>query len=91
MTQKYRQIEFFTIDLGIDIVFEIADNGIGIPEEKISQIFNKGFSTKGEENRGYGLAIVKETIDELSGQMEVYNQLDGGVVFSVFIPKRVTA
>lgn len=83
------QVTFFTTDLGKDIVFEIADNGNGIPEDTMTHIFNTGFSTKSESDRGYGLATVKETVDELSGVIEVHNQPGGGAVFSVFIPKKV--
>jgi CitB family two-component system sensor histidine kinase CitS len=90
-TQKNGQIEFFAVDVGVDIVFEITDNGDGISEEMLDFIFTRGFSTKQKENRGYGLSIVKETIDQLNGQMEIYNQSNGGAVFSVFIPKGPSA
>ncbi|PAV30929.1 ATPase [Virgibacillus profundi] len=84
----HKHVVFFATDLGEDIVFEIADNGAGITDDMLTQIFEQGFSTKDKENRGYGLAIVKETINELQGQIEVHNQPGGGTVFSVFIPKQ---
>ncbi|MEN1969562.1 sensor histidine kinase [Lentibacillus sp. N15] len=83
------QVTFFTTDLGKDIVFEIADNGGGIAEDTMTHIFDTGFSTKSEFDRGYGLATVRETVDELRGVIEVHNQPGGGAVFSVFIPKKV--
>ncbi|MBP1970729.1 CitB family two-component system sensor histidine kinase CitS [Virgibacillus natechei] len=86
-TNEYKNVVFFATDLGGDIVFEIADNGVGISDDKVKQIFEQGFSTKDNENRGYGLAIVKETVNELQGQIEVTNQPTGGAVFTVFIPK----
>lgn len=85
--KKYKHVLFFATDVGRDIIFEIADNGEGIADEDISQIFELGYSTKGKADRGYGLAIVKKTVDELGGQIEVYNQPKSGAVFSVFIPK----
>ncbi|MBT2218464.1 sensor histidine kinase [Virgibacillus dakarensis] len=84
-----KHVTFFTTDLGEDIIFEIADNGRGIPEDTIANIFETGFSTKGKYDRGYGLASVKEIVDELKGSIVVHNQPDGGAVFSVFIPKKV--
>ncbi|OZU88157.1 ATPase [Virgibacillus indicus] len=84
-----RKIIFFATDLGEDIVFEIADSGTGIPENLMNRIFEQGFSTKETDGRGFGLAIVKHTIEELYGHIEVHNQPGGGTVFAVFIPKKV--
>lgn len=84
-----RKIIFFATDLGEDIVFEIADSGTGIPENLMNRIFEQGFSTKETDGRGFGLAIVKNTIEELYGHIEVHNQPGGGTVFAVFIPKKV--
>ncbi|MEQ6378196.1 sensor histidine kinase [Bacillaceae bacterium S4-13-56] len=86
-SQKDRKITFFSTDIGDDIVFEVADSGHGISEENMKQIFEIGFSTKGEENRGFGLSIVKEIVDDLQGTIEIQSDKDGGTVFSVFIPK----
>ncbi|MGO4889222.1 ATP-binding protein [Anaerobacillus sp. MEB173] len=86
-TNKY--VSFFATDLGEDIIFEVADNGIGISDDMVEQIFTKGYSTKDKENRGYGLAIVKEAVRELNGQIEVNKQSSGGTVFTVFIPKKM--
>ncbi len=82
-----KHVTFFATDMGGDIVFEIADNGDGIPNEMMEHIFDFGFSTKAVDNRGFGLANVKKIIHELGGQIEVHNQPSGGAVFSVFIPK----
>ena len=60
-------------------MFEVIDSGIGIPEEKITAIFQKGFSTKGN-NRGYGLANVKEMVDVLEGTIEIQNEKNGGAI-----------
>lgn len=83
-----KQVVFFSTDLGEDIIFEIADNGKGIVEDKVKSIFETGFSTKKDRDRGYGLASVKAVIDELGGSVIVHNQPVAGAVFSVFIPKK---
>ncbi|MEN2768578.1 sensor histidine kinase [Ornithinibacillus xuwenensis] len=86
---EVKEVIFFGTDLGEDIVFEIADTGDGILDEDIKNIFELGYSTKSGSERGYGLAIVKDTIADLEGQIEVHNQPSGGAVFSVFIPKLI--
>ncbi|MFC7394557.1 ATP-binding protein [Scopulibacillus cellulosilyticus] len=81
-------VNFFTTDLGQDIIFEITDNGAGINEEDISLLFNRGFSTKsGHEPRGFGLANVKEAINELGGCIEVQSKIGEGSIFIVYLPK----
>lgn len=86
--QNVKEVVIFATDIGQDIVFEIADSGEGINDMEVQQIFQQGYSTKGMKDRGYGLAIVKDTVEELQGTVEVHNQKHKGAVFSVFIPKQ---
>lgn len=81
------EVIFFATDLGHDIVIELSNNGDSIPNKRMQQLFKKGFSTKQKKGRGYGLSIVKATLEDLNGQIVVQNQPTGGVAFSVFIPK----
>ncbi|MBM7646170.1 CitB family two-component system sensor histidine kinase CitS [Scopulibacillus daqui] len=81
-------VNFFTTDLGQDIIFEISDNGMGINEEDIPLLFNRGFSDKsGHEPRGFGLANVKEAVNELEGIVEVQSKPEEGSAFIVYLPK----
>jgi two-component system, CitB family, sensor histidine kinase CitS len=82
-----RNVTFFTTDIGKDIVFEISDNGCGIEDKDMQRIFEKGYSTKKKQGRGYGLGLVKQTIGHLNGHLEIHDNTDGGTVFTVFLPK----
>ncbi|MBF7145491.1 ATP-binding protein [Bacillus toyonensis] len=84
--QEEKNVSFFVTDIGHDIVFEVIDSGAGIPAEKIATIFQKGFSTKGND-RGYGLANVKEMVDLLEGTIEIQNEKNGGAIFTIYLPK----
>ncbi|MBY7123571.1 sensor histidine kinase [Bacillus sp. 16GRE42] len=84
--QEEKNVSFFVTDIGHDIVFEVIDSGAGIPAEKITTIFQKGFSTKGND-RGYGLANVKEMVDLLGGTIEIQNEKNGGAIFTIYLPK----
>ncbi|WP_242225833.1 sensor histidine kinase [Bacillus cereus group sp. BfR-BA-01358] len=86
--REEKSVSFFVTDIGHDIVFEVIDSGIGIPAEKITTIFQKGFSTKGN-NRGYGLANVKEMVDVLEGTIEIQNEKNGGAIFTIYLPKNI--
>lgn len=69
-----------------DILFKIEDTGIGIPEDKISTIFDSfsqaHFSTKRTyEGTGLGLAITQRLIEKLGGKIWVKSQLQFGTIF----------
>lgn len=74
--REEKECFFLCYDIGHDIVFEVIDSGVGIPAEKMTTIFQKGFSTKGND-RGYGLANVKEMVDLLEGTIEIQNEKNG--------------
>ncbi|TKH84770.1 ATP-binding protein [Bacillus cereus] len=84
--REEKSVSFFVTDIGHDIVFEVIDSGAGIPAEKITTIFQKGFSTKGND-RGYGLPNVKEMVDVLGGTIEIQNEKNGGAIFTIYLPK----
>ncbi|MBD1382828.1 sensor histidine kinase [Bacillus sp. IB182487] len=82
------QVKVSFTDLGSDIIFDIEDNGNGVPEEWQKKIFTEGFTTKDGENHGLGLAIVKNTIDLLHGEIYITTSDSGGARFTISIPKR---
>ncbi len=86
--QSEKYVSFFVTDIGNDVVLEVVDSGIGVPGERIDTIFEKGFSTKGN-NRGYGLSNVKEMVDSLQGTIEITNQKNGGAIFTIYLPKKL--
>ncbi len=68
-------------------VIKIRDNGIGIAPEYLNKIFTMFFRASQDDNgSGLGLYIVKETIDKLSGTIQVKSKLREGTSFTVTIP-----
>lgn len=74
-------------DLGNDLIFEIEDQGPGIPLEQQEKIFEKGFSSKSYDGHGYGLHLVKNLLDKLNGTITIDSGSTGGSRFTVYIPK----
>ncbi len=89
LNSKVKEVVFFATDMGQDVVFEIADTGYGIEAPLEMDVFTQGYSTKVGQDRGYGLAIVKEVVDELDGSIEIQQLKEGGTVFSIFLPKEL--
>lgn len=74
-----------------DLNISIADEGIGIAEEEIDDIFNtleqlEDPYTKQYDGLGLGLAIVKNLTDLMEGKLTVKSELGKGTVFHITIP-----
>lgn len=67
------------------LCIEIEDQGPGMPADKINNIFEP-FYTKKDGGTGLGLALVKSTITQLGGRIEVTSVIDKGSIFRIMIP-----
>lgn len=78
----------------INILFKVADNGIGIPEDKQEAIFESFSQGSIEINRKYGgtglgLAIVKSLIELLGGRIYLNSKVGLGSTFTFILPFEV--
>lgn len=68
---------------------QIKDNGIGILERHLGDIFNMFFRATAEEvGSGIGLYNVKDAVTKLVGEIQVTSVFDEGTTFYVTIPTR---
>lgn len=70
------------------VLIEIADNGRGIANDQLEQIF-RPFTRLGEtdvEGTGIGLACVRKIVERLGGKVSVQSTLGVGSVFTVALP-----
>lgn len=68
------------------IAIEIADTGVGIPDELKEKIFQP-FVTHGKsKGTGLGLAITKRVVDEHGGSISVESEQGKGTTFVVVLP-----
>lgn len=82
-----KKVTVLLSDEGDDLMIEIEDNGGGITAEAAERLFEVGFSTKQAANRGFGLSIVEQAVQQLRGKISFHNRIQGGAVFTVVIPK----
>ena len=65
----------------------VADNGVGIPAERIGKIYDTFFSLKPETGTGLGLGVVKKTVSLYGGTIDVTSRVGEGTTFTVTLPK----
>ncbi len=68
------------------VVITIADTGVGIPENKMREIFQPFFSTKGENATGLGLMIASHVIENLGGTIAIKSTPGQGTTFKIALP-----
>jgi len=67
----------------------VKDNGLGIPKEDISRIFERFYrvdKSRKKGGTGLGLAIVKHIVKIFNGEITVKSELGEGTIFKVKIP-----
>ena len=74
-------------------VVKIADNGAGIPDEVLPQLFQPFFTTKGEQGTGLGLWVSRGIVSKHGGTITLASNTSAsahGTVVSVFLAKNPT-
>ena len=70
---------------------EVADSGIGIPEDAVEHIFERFYRVDKSHSReiggtGLGLSIARNAIVMHRGAVKVYSQEGEGTTFTIRIP-----
>lgn len=73
-------------DLNNNFSFWVEDNGTGIPDNFVSNVFDMGFTTKGKNGNGIGLWVAKAVADKLRGKISYLGGKDGAR-FKLLVPK----
>jgi len=69
------------------VVMAISDDGCGISDTHLKEIFDPFFSTKtAEGGTGLGLSITYGLVQELGGQIRVKSRENKGTTFTVLLP-----
>ena len=77
---------------GTNACFAISDNGVGIPKERLSTIFNGGLSGVShnnfdmKKNMGIGLSVCYTIVKAHDGTMTAENLDSGGACFRFYLP-----
>ena len=73
-----------------DILLQIKDSGIGIPEDEISRVFDEFYRASNakkteRDGTGLGLSIAKQVIEKHNGRIWAESELGKGTVLKVLL------
>jgi len=76
------------------VCVEVKDNGVGIPAEHLSRVFERFYRVDRARSRqdggtGLGLAIVSQIVSAHQGKIEVESSPDLGSTFRIFLPCQI--
>ncbi len=83
--QGERIVNLSILDFDKEIVIVVEDSGPGMSDEVRENLFRRGYSSKGD-GHGFGLYLVKQSIDNLDGTITVESSLGEGTTFTVRLP-----
>lgn len=93
---KYRRMDIETPTVSVVVKLtathaniSFKDNGIGIEPDKLLNIFDMFYRASTQsEGSGLGLYIVKNAVEKLAGQIDVFSRPLYGTEFKIILPNR---
>lgn len=87
----YGEVDVSFLMLGTEWQMVVKDTGMGIPEERLPDIFEpfrrgSDYATRNHQGAGLGLSIVKKLVVLMDGRIEVQSIVGKGSVFTVTLP-----
>jgi len=80
---EFRLLKIHQIDKQLEVIVEVKDSGIGIPEKIKETLFEPFISTDTEEGTGLGLYISNELATLMGGEITVESEVGVGSSFQV--------
>lgn len=92
--KKNGEVKVSLINAKDNIIVEVKDTGIGIPEKDLPFIFERFYRTDISRNKntggsGIGLTITKRIVEAHGGKITVESTLGEGSTFTINLPKSI--
>ena len=77
------------------VTFRITDTGVGIPEQELDKIFAMYYQVDHPDHQsatgtGIGLAICKQMVDKMGGEILVHSVVGQGTCFEIVLPVAIS-
>ena len=81
-------------DTAAGVIIAIRDRGPGMPEAELEAVFEPFYRLEASRNKetggvGLGLSIAREAIRRHGGMLNLTNAAEGGLVATIYLPRRV--
>ena len=84
------EITIRTCKSGDEVHVEFTDTGVGIPPDKLSRVFDPGYTTKGVGvGTGLGLSICYQILQDHHGDIRVTSEVGRGTTVTLVLPTRL--
>ncbi|MBU3134162.1 Cache 3/Cache 2 fusion domain-containing protein [Clostridium gasigenes] len=95
-TKAGATIEVSLYDRNDYVIISVKDNGRGIPEDKLQQIFQRfkqvdPLLSRSHEGSGIGLSIVKSLVEMHDGKIDVKSKYNEGTEFIISLPVKIVS
>lgn len=87
--EENKKVEVIATVNSEEAIIQVVDNGIGIKEDKLDEVFNMFYRAKQDKTgTGLGLFIVNGAVEKLGGKIDLKSQFGEGTEVSLTIPGR---
>lgn len=86
---KSTQIKIAIIGKASNLEISIADNGIGIPQKDLPNVFERLYKcdkARSEKGSGLGLSIVRQLLENMNGTISVKSETNRYTIFTIRLP-----
>jgi signal transduction histidine kinase len=68
------------------VLIKVQDNGVGIPDDRMKDIFRPFYTTK-PQGTGLGLVIVRKLLAQMNGSIDVRSRAGEGTTVTLTLPE----
>jgi signal transduction histidine kinase len=70
------------------LLVSVADNGCGIPKDRLKRVLELFYTTKGTRGTGLGLPTVNKFVQQSGGKLKLVSKEGRGTIFQMVFPRR---